>query len=71
MRKITVQRLETFEQPVEVEVDPGLSDAEAAEEGRRKVADGEGDDIGEPQYHSTDSEPSNWTVYNENGDMIG
>jgi hypothetical protein len=66
MPKLIVHRIERHVQAVEVEVDDSLPREDQIRQARQMVADGEGEDVGELDYHSTDDSPENWSVYADN-----
>lgn len=68
-RRLTVHRIERHIQPVEVEVDDSLPREEQIRQARQMVANAEGEEVGELEYHSTDESPENWAVYSD-GEMI-
>lgn len=67
---ITVHRLERYTQKVEVEVDDSLPEEEQARQALELVSNDEGTEVGEPEFHSTDPEPNNWSIFNRYGKLI-
>lgn len=70
-KKVIVHRIERYIQQVEVEVDETLPALEQAKQAQQMVANDEGSEVGELEYHSTSQSPENWSVYNDEGKQIG
>lgn len=69
-RLLTVDRIERHIQPVEVEVDSSLPLNEQIRQAQTMVLEGEGNEVGELEYHSTDDPSDNWTVKDESGIIL-
>lgn len=68
--KFTVDRIESYSQTIEVEVDANLSEADRIKQAQQLANDDNGEHVGGLEYRNTDDSPENWSVFNHNKKQI-